>query len=97
MSTVHIIRNQDGHYWGRGKRWTDGRETARVATYENRDEVVNTVFELSSKDIDLRCDILDLTLEEGKLPKLTISTVPLPDEENPQMALENSEAVPISQ
>ena len=89
--TTHLIRNQDGHYWGRGKRWVDGREGAKVAVYEHRDEVVNTVFELSSKDIELRAEILDIKLEEGKLPKLEISDIPLPEDENtPELPLENS-------
>ncbi len=87
MSTVHIVRNQDGHYWGRGKRWVDGRETGKVAAWPHRDEAVNTVFELSSKDIDLRCEVMVLNLEEGKLPKLEISEVPLPDDENGQLPL----------
>lgn len=97
MSTVHIVRNQDGHYWGRGKRWVDGRETARVANYSHRDEAVNTVFELSSKDIDLRCEVLDLNLIEGKLPKLEVSSIPLPDDENGQLPLENSATEPTSE
>ena len=96
MSTVHIVRNQDGHYWGRGKRWVDGRDRERVASYKHRDEAVNTVFELSSKDIMLRCEVLDLELQEGKLPKLTVSLVPLPDDENAQLPLENGTGAPIS-
>ena len=55
---AHIVRNQDGHYWGRGKRWVDGRDTTRVMSFSHQDEAVNTVFELSSKDVDLRCDVL---------------------------------------
>jgi len=94
MSTVHLVRNQDGHYWGRGKRWVDGRETARVAHYGHRDEAVNTVFELSSKDIELRCEVLDMNLIDGKLPKLEISSIPIIDEESGQLQLENSNEAP---
>lgn len=97
MTDVHIVSNQDGHYWGRGKRWVDGRERDRVATYKHRDEAVNTVFELSSKDVDLRCEVMALNLVEGKLPKLEISPIPLPDDENVQLPLENSAAEPISE
>lgn len=95
MSTVHIVRNQDGHYWGRGKRWVDGRDLPRVATFQHRDEVVNTAFELSSKDVDLRLDILDIDLVEGKLPRLEVSDIPLVDENDSRIALENSEPEPI--
>ena len=81
MNTLYILRNQDGHYWGRGKRWTDGRDSARVQAFPHRDEAVNTVFELSSKDVHLRCEILDLNSENDKLPKLEVSDIPLPEPE----------------
>ena len=85
---AHIVRNQDGHYWGRGKRWIDGRDTTRVMSFSHQDEAVNTVFELSSKDVDLRCDVLSLNLSEGKLPKLEISSIPLPAEPDDEGDLE---------
>ena len=87
-NTAHIVRNQDGHYWGRGKRWVDGRDTTRVMSFSHQDEAVNTVFELSSKDVDLRCDVLSLNLLEGKLPKLEISSIPLPAEPDDEGDLE---------
>ncbi len=96
MSTVHIVRNQDGHYWGRGKRWVDGRETAKVLTYDHRDEAVNTVFELSSKNIELRCEVMDLSSEDDKLPKLVVSDIPLPEEATDEQELEIDSNVPIS-
>ena len=73
-----ILKNQDGHYWGRSKEWVDGADRSRVALYKHRDEASNTVFELSSKDFGLRADILEMTLNKGKLPKLTISQIALP-------------------
>ena len=87
-NTAHIVRNQDGHYWGRGKRWVDGRDTTRVLTFAHQDEAVNTVFELSSKDVDLRCDVLSLNLLEEKLPKLEISSIPLPADPDDEGDLE---------
>ena len=87
-TTAHIVRNQDGHYWGRGKRWVDGGDTTRVMSFAHQDEAVNTVFELSSKDVDLRCDVLSLNLSEGKLPKLEISSIPLPAEPDDEGDLE---------
>ncbi|MEY2908585.1 MAG: hypothetical protein RLZZ602_1108 [Pseudomonadota bacterium] len=94
MTLVYVVCNQHGHYWGRGKRWVDGRETPRVAHYSHRDEAVNTVFELSSKDIELRCELLEMNLVDGKLPKLEISSIPIIDEESGQLALENTDAAP---
>jgi len=97
MSDVYIIKNQHGHYWGRGKRWVDGRDTTKVLTFTHYDEVTNTVFELSSKDIDLRCEAMELSTSEGRLPTLEISSMPLPDDENLSLDLENNELAPISE
>ena len=96
MSPVHIVRNQDGHYWGRGKRWVDGRESAKVLTYDFRDEAVNTVFELSSKNIELRCEVMDLSFEDNKLPKLSVSDIPLPDDADDEQGLEIDTTAPMS-
>lgn len=94
--TLFIIRNHSGHYWGRGKRWVDGRDTARVLALAHRDEAVNTWVELSARDTDLRCEVLTIALVEGKMPKLDISTIPLPDDENiPSLPLENTESATI--
>ena len=78
MDQNFILKNRDGHYWGRGKEWVDGSDRARVAQYKHRDEASNTVFELSSKDFGLRAEILTVRLKYGKLPKLELSQVPLP-------------------
>ena len=92
MDRSFILKNQDGHYWGRGKEWVDGSDRSRVAQYKHRDEASNTVFELSSKDFGLRAEILEMTLKEGKLPKLSVSQIPLPGLEE-EREEENEEAV----
>ena len=91
MDRSFILKNQDGHYWGRSKEWVDGSDRSRVAQYKHRDEASNTVFELSSKDFGLRAEILEMTLKEGKLPKLSISQIALPGLEE-----ENEEAIEAS-
>ena len=78
MDRSFILKNQNGHYWGRSKDWVDGSDRSRVAQYRHRDEASNTVFELSSKDFGLRAEILEMTLDEGKLPKLSISQIAFP-------------------
>ena len=102
MDRSFILKNQDGHYWGRSKEWVDGSDRSRVAQYKHRDEASNTVFELSSKDFGLRAEILEMTLKEGKLPKLSVSQIPLPgleeerEEENEEAAEENDAEVNTS-
>ena len=94
MERYFILKNQDGHYWGRAKEWVDGADRTCVAAYKHRDEASNLVFELSSKDFGLRVDVLEVALKDDKLPKLTVSQIALPgleddEEENSEPAVEN--------
>ena len=51
MSGAFVIRNQLGHYWSKPGDWILGDRSAQVAFWEHRDEAVNMLFELSSKDM----------------------------------------------
>ena len=78
MTEVFVIRNRLGHYWGRGKSWVDGSEPRAVLRCRHRDEAINTLFELSSKDIELRGEVLGVELNERGDPRVEPSQVPLP-------------------
>ena len=78
MSGAFVIRNQLGHYWGKSGSWVKGGRAGQVACWPHRDEAVNTLFELGSKDTNLRGEVL-LTETEDQLPKnLEISQHPVP-------------------
>ena len=80
MTEVFVIRNQLGHYWGKGKTWVDGSQPRLVQRTPHRDEAVNTLFELSSRDIDLRGEVLTAELSERGEPIIEASQIPLPME-----------------
>ena len=80
MTEVFVIRNQLGHYWGKSKAWVDGSQARLVLRTPHRDEAVNTLFELSSKDIDLRGEVLAAELSERGEPVIEASQIPLPME-----------------
>ena len=93
MSGAFVIRNQLGHYWGKSSSWVKGGNAGQVACWTHRDEAVNTLFELGSKDTDLRGEVL-LTETEGQLPKnLDISQHPVPKADKGD-TLEKDENVP---
>ena len=54
MTDVFVVRNQHGHYWGKAKVWVDGSSPKTVLRTRHQDEALNTLFELSSRDIELR-------------------------------------------
>ncbi|MFV0478073.1 MAG: hypothetical protein ACK5ME_09590 [Parahaliea sp.] len=85
MSEIFVIRNQLGHYWGKSKVWTDGRDSKAVLRLKHHDEGLNTLVEISSKDITLRGEVLCLDIDAGANPVFEISDIPLPDEVNPEV------------
>lgn len=81
MTDIFVIRNQLGHYWGKGKQWVDGSEPKTVMKLKHNDEAVNTLVELSSRDIDLRGEIVEVELNSRGEPKVEASDIPLPNAE----------------
>lgn len=86
MTEVYVIRNQLGHYWGKSKAWVDGSEPRTVMRAKHEDEAVNTLFELSSKDFELRGEVLATELSERGEPVIEASQIPLPCVEEPAAA-----------
>ena len=84
MTEVYVIRNQLGHYWAKSKEWVDGSEPRTVMRAKHEDEAVNTLFELSAKDIDLRGEVVAAELSERGDPVIPVSEHPLPATEEPE-------------
>lgn len=78
MEEVFVIRNQHGHYWGKSKAWVDGADPRAVLRVKHRDEGVNTLVELSAKDVELRGEVVPAELGPKGEPVLEVSGVPLP-------------------
>jgi hypothetical protein len=84
MSDVFVIRNQDGHYWGKARAWVDGADPRAVFRVKHQDEGVNTLFELSAKDVGLRGEVVAAELGPKGEPLLEVSDVPLPAPPEPE-------------
>ena len=81
MAELFVIRNQLGHYWGKSKSWVDGSDARAVKHTSHRDGAVNTLFELSSKDFELRGEVLQVQATERGDPVVEPSQIPLPIDE----------------
>ena len=101
MSEIFVIRNQLGHYWGKSRSWLDGRDARLVARLKHHDEGINLLFELSSKDVALRGEVLAVDVDARGEPVIEPSSHPLPDaapdlltdgEQNPSAAGQNGAA-----
>ena len=79
MTEVYVVRNQHGHYWGKAKHWVDGSSPKAVMRAKHEDEAINTLFELSSRDIELRGEVIAVALSERGEPVIEPSQIPLLD------------------
>lgn len=70
---VFVIRNQLGQYWTRAGEWVDGREPQRLLKHKHHDEAINQLVELSSKDVDLRGEVLACDLGDRGDPLVEAS------------------------
>lgn len=86
MAGVFVVRNQLGHYWGKKKRWVDGSNPHAVLHTPHRDAAINTLFELSSRDIDLRGEVIEAPLSERGDPVVEPSDIPLAEEPEEEAA-----------
>ena len=92
MTDVFVICNQQGHFWGKKKMWVDGSDPKVLLRVKNRDEASNTLFELSSKDFELRGEIVAVELNPKGDPIVQVSDIPLPTLPQEENTLDDTEA-----
>jgi hypothetical protein len=80
MTEVFVIRNQLGHFWGKSKAWVSGKETRTIMRAKHEDQAINTLFELSSKDYELRGEVVPVEVSERGEPVVEVSEIPVPEE-----------------
>ncbi len=83
MSGTFVIRNQLGHYWGKSGVWVSGSRAGKVSCWAYRDEAINTLFELGSKDTGLRGEVFEAETDGANPKNLEISEHPVPKIEDP--------------
>lgn len=78
MSHVFVVKNQEGYFASKQKEWECGRDPKALFRSPHRDEAINLVFELSSKDIYLRAEAISVELDEKKQPIVEVTAPPKP-------------------
>lgn len=81
MDSLYIIVNQNGHYLGKNKEWHDGHDPRTLYRSPHEDDAINTLFEVSAKDIELRGKVTEAEINDKGQPIVTISAIPLPQAE----------------
>jgi len=96
MNQTFILQNQDKLFFGKSKEWVDGYDANAVFKTPHKDEAVNQMFEITSKDYKQRVKVLTCELDEKALPIIDsdIMPAPLPKVPKPSKAGEDLFAEP---
>lgn len=78
MSELFILQNQDNLFLGKQKEWLDGRDAAALYKTPYKDEAVNQMFEISSKDYTQRIKVLACNASDKGLPSISEDLLPPP-------------------
>ena len=97
MNQTFILQNQDKLFFGKNKEWVDGYDANAVFKTPHKDEAVNQMFEITSKDYKQRIKVINCTLDEKALPVIDsdIMPAPLPKAPKPPKAGEDLFAEPV--
>ncbi|GGY82971.1 hypothetical protein GCM10011613_29770 [Cellvibrio zantedeschiae] len=96
MNETFILQNQDKLFFGKSKEWVDGYDANAVFKTPHKDEAVNQMFEITSKDYKQRVKVISCALDEKALPIIDseIMPAPLPKVPKPPKAGEDLFAEP---
>ena len=90
MNEMYVVKNQHGLFASKHKEWLDGREPKLLFKCQHKDEAINMVFELSSKDVNVRAEAIIVEIDANKHPVVEVTApepIAVPDEEEPQLCL----------
>jgi hypothetical protein len=98
MNQTFILQNQDKLFFGKNKEWVDGYDANAVYKTLHKDEAVNQMFEITSKDYKQRVKVLSCDLNDKALPIIDsdIMPAPLPKAPKPPKAGEDLFAEPAT-
>jgi hypothetical protein len=78
MNQTFILQNQDKLFFGKNKEWVDGYDANAVYKTLHKDEAVNQMFEITSKDYQQRVKVISCELDEKALPIIDSEIMPAP-------------------
>src|SRR5215471_14361722 len=78
MSQTFILQNQDKLFFGKNKEWVDGYDANALFKTPYKDEAVNQMFEITSKDYQQRVKVIGCELNEKGLPAIEAENMPAP-------------------
>ncbi len=78
MIKVYILQNQSSLFLGKQRTWLDGREPTGLYRTTNKDEAVNEMCEVNTKDYTQRIHLVLCPTDAKKLPIIDPDILPEP-------------------
>lgn len=78
VGKIFLLQNQDKLLLGKQQNWTDGRDLGALYKTRHKDEAVNQLFEVNSKDVTQRIHIIDCPMNKKGLPDIAAELLPPP-------------------
>jgi hypothetical protein len=78
MTQTFILQNQDKLFFGKNKEWVDGYDASSVFKTSHKDEAVNQMFEITSKDYKQRIKVIACDLDDKAFPIIEADIMPAP-------------------
>lgn len=75
MTPVFVVKNQLGLYLNKQQEWVDGSDNHALYRTVHKDEAINTVFEVSSRDMYLRAETLACECDAKGNPIVTVAPI----------------------
>ncbi|MCG8315434.1 MAG: hypothetical protein MI976_19670 [Pseudomonadales bacterium] len=66
MVTAYVVCNQLGQYLTKKGEWCSGKDANQVFFKTHFDEALNQLFEVNTKDIELRGKVVEVEVEDKK-------------------------------
>ena len=93
MNQTFILQNQDLRFYGKNKEWLDGYDASSLFKTPHKDEAINQMVEISSKDYTQRVKIITCDTDEKGLPIIAIDIMASPLPKAPKPSKVQSAAV----
>lgn len=81
MASVFVVKNQLGLFLNKQQEWIDGSDSHTLYRTAHKDEAINTVFEVSSRDIYLRAEAIACDCDDKGNPRVEVTVMPPPAQE----------------
>ena len=78
MTQTFILQNQQKHFFGKNKEWVDGYDANALFKTAFKDEAINQMVEISSKDYTQRVKVIGCEVNEKGLPVIDAEIMPAP-------------------